>query len=115
MWAAAFAAGAVAATLVVAGFRLSLPARAAVTLLAIVPGCGYLAAMVRDVRRLDELQQRIYLEAVSVACAGTFLLSLLYPTLHKAGLLPELTPTPIALVIVVLALASYLIAKRRYE
>lgn len=114
-WALAFAAGVGAATFFVVNYQLSLPLRAAAAMLAIAPGVGYIVAMVRDVRRLDELQQRIYLEAVSVACAGTFLFTLLYPTLRRAGLAPEMSPTPVALVIVALASVSYLVAKRRFE
>ncbi len=115
IWSGAFALGTIVAVLLLALFQLGLPLRIAASLLAVVPGVVYIVVMVRDVRRLDELQQRIFLEAAAVALAGAFLCSMLYPTLHKAGLVPDLSPAAMAVVIVALATVGYAIAKRRYE
>ena len=114
VWAGVFCAGAVVSVVLLRLFRLSLPLRIGVVLLAILPGVLYILTMIRDVRRLDELQQRIYLEAISVAFAGTFLFAILYPTLRKAGFVPSMSPTELSVVMVALATASYLVAKRRY-
>jgi len=51
----------------------------------------------------------------SLACAGAFLCSLLHPTLYKADVLADLSPAPMAVVIVALATRGYPVAKRRYE
>lgn len=64
-----------------------LPLRAAIALAPMLPIGFAIRAMVRYVRGLDEMQQRIELEAVSVA---TVLVSMLYMTgglLQSAGLL----------------------------
>ena len=114
VWAGVFCAGAVLSVVLLRLFHLGLPLRIGVLLLAILPGVLYILTMIRDIRRLDELQQRIYLEAISVAFAGTFLFAILYPTLRQAGVVPAMSPTELSAVMVALATVSYLVAKRRY-
>jgi Kef-type K+ transport system membrane component KefB len=109
-----FFVGAIAAVLAMNLFQLNLPLRLAAVLLPAAPGIAWILALIRDIRLLDEMQQRIYLEAMAVAFAGTFLLTVMYPPLHKAGFVPECSPVSVSVVMVVLAAASYLIAKRRY-
>ncbi len=111
----AFNVAAVVATALLKHIPQGPAVRSALVAAALVPGLGYIATMIRDIRRLDELQQRIYLEAIAVAFAGTFLLTLLYPLLNRAGFVPDCSPVVVAVVMVVLATGSYWFAKRRYE
>jgi chromate transport protein ChrA len=75
----------------------------------------YVRAVIRDMRRLDELQQRIMLEAASVACLGTFGLCLVYPVFKTAGLVGTLQPVVVVFVLAALGGVGYFIALRRYR
>ena len=60
--------------------------RYAVALLPMVPAAFWVVASVRYHRLLDELQQRIQLEAIALAFAGTALVTSGYGFLELAGL-----------------------------
>ena len=66
-------------------------------------------------RRLDELQLRVQLEAASVACLGTFVLMLLYPAIQYAGFVGQIRPVYVIYVMLALAGLGYLNAVRRYK
>lgn len=81
----------------------------------VIPGVLYITALVRDVRRMDEMQQKIFIEAIAGAFAGMFLLAVLYPTIRKAGFVSEPNTLDFAVVMLVLTAISYAIAKVRYR
>jgi hypothetical protein len=56
----------------------------------IVAGASFAVWRVRTFRRLDELQQRMELEGLAAAFAGSFLIFWSYWLLQTAGLLPPL-------------------------
>ena len=60
--------------------------RYAVALAPMVPAAFMVVAWVRYYRRIDELQQRMALEALAFAFAGTALISFSYGFLDQAGL-----------------------------
>ena len=60
--------------------------RYAVALLPMVPAAFVAVAWVRYFRRMDELQQRIALEALAFAFGGTALITFTYGFLEQAGL-----------------------------
>lgn len=87
--------------------------RYVLVLLPMLPAAGIAAAVMRQIRRMDELQRRIQLEALAFGFAGTAFLTLGYGFLELAGL-PSLSmfvvwPLMAALWVLGLALAS-----RRY-
>lgn len=92
-----------------ASVRYSLVAAAVVCIVL------YIRAFARELRRFDELQLRILLEAASVACLGTFGFGLMYPVLKMAGLIHQLDPSDTATLLALLAAGGYLFASRRYR
>ena len=89
--------------------------RLAVALLPLPFHVFLLVALVRWTRRLDELAQRVQLEALAIAFAGTALLALTYGSLQRGGFLAlrpwdDLWPVALAAYVV-----SYAIARRRYQ
>jgi hypothetical protein len=93
----------------------SLWLRVAVVVGPLIPGVLFIRTLVRDLRRLDELQQKIYIDSIALASGGTFLFAILYPAVHKAGFIVEMTPYDFGIVMAVLTAISYLIAKVRYR
>ena len=65
--------------------------RLPVALLPVLCAIPYLFTPVRDIRKLDEQQQRL-LDAVAIAFSGTFLALMSYPMLQKGGLVAQLRP-----------------------
>jgi hypothetical protein len=65
-------------------------ARLAAACVVIAMAIGYLVWRIRHHHALDELHQRLELEALSVAFAGSFLIFVSYWLLQAAGLLPPL-------------------------
>lgn len=64
---------------------LAQSARALIALVPVLPGVGVCWAIVRNLRRMDELQQRIQLEAFAIAFAGTGLITFAYGFLEGIG------------------------------
>jgi hypothetical protein len=60
-------------------------AAAATALLPMVPGAGVCWAVLRQLRRMDELQRRLQLEALACAFAGTALITFSYGFLENVG------------------------------
>ena len=56
-----------------------------VALLPMVPGAGVCWAVLRQLRRLDELRRRLHLEALAVAFAGTAVITFSYGFLENVG------------------------------
>lgn len=96
--------------------QLELP-QAALIALALLPMIGsalVVWAIVRGIRRLDELQRRIQFEALSFAFAGTAFLTFGWGFLENAGQpkFPTFAIWPLMGVLWVIGLA---IARRRYR
>jgi hypothetical protein len=96
--------------------QLELP-RAAVMVIALLPMIGAALAVwaiVRGIRRLDELQRRIQFEALSFAFAGTAFLTFGWGFLENAGQprFPTFGVWPLMAVLWIIGLA---IARRRYR
>lgn len=86
-----------AATLVLADFVVEANPdagwRYAVALLPVIPGALVVVAAVRFHRRIDELQQRIALEAIALAFAGTAVITFIYGFAEDAVDLPRVNWT----------------------
>ena len=65
--------------------------RYAIALLPVVPGSLIVLAAVRFHRRIDELQQRITLEAIALAFAGTAVITFTYGFVQEAVDLPRIS------------------------
>lgn len=65
--------------------ELPLYAKALIALLPMLPGVAMCWAIVRNLRRMDELQRRIQLESFAVAFAGTGLITFGYGFLEGVG------------------------------
>jgi len=68
------------------GFPLGSAVRIGLALLQAAASALVIVSIVRGIRRLDELQQKIQLEALAFAFAGTGLLASSYGFLVNAGL-----------------------------
>jgi hypothetical protein len=79
-----------------------------------LPAAAVCWVIVRRVRRLDELQRRIELEALSVAFAGTALLTFAYGFLENAGL-PRLSFVMVWPLMGALWIGSSIVCSRRYR
>ena len=86
--------------------------RYAAALLPAAPGAVWVVALVRYHRGLDELEQRIQLEALALAFAGTAFLAFVYGFLQMAGL-PHLNWGLVGGVMGALWLLSDLLVRRR--
>lgn len=89
------------------------PWRYAVALTPMLPGFWIALGVVQAIRRLDELERRILLEALSVSFMGTFILVLSLGLLKIAGL-PAVNGAYIALFMAVLWLVAKLLIHRKY-
>lgn len=89
-------------------------ARAAIALTPMLPGVGICWAVVRNLRRMDELQLRINLEALSVAFAGTALLTFAYGFLEGVGF-PRLSLFVVWPLMAALWMVGGLLCGRRYR
>ena len=65
---------------------LSPAIRILLALLPLIPGSLFLFFLVKGIRGLDELQQRIYTEAATLTFIVTVLLTFLFGSLQRAGL-----------------------------
>ncbi|MGY8526241.1 hypothetical protein [Paracidovorax citrulli] len=89
-------------------------ARAAIALTPMIPGVGICWAVVRNLRRMDELQLRINLEALAVAFAGTALLTFAYGFLEGVGF-PRLSLFVVWPLMAGLWIVGGLLCGRRYR
>jgi len=86
LWSVGFAVSLIGGVWTLKRYELGIVERSIIALLPLVTGGGYIWAMVTGMRRLDELQRRIWLEAVSLAFACTLVILFCEPVLRKAGL-----------------------------
>jgi len=85
-----------------------------VALAPILPGLFIVIAVVRQLRRVDELQRRIQLDAMAFAFAGTAVVTLTYGFLENVGL-PRLSSFWVWPVMAVLWVSGAAAAGRRYR
>jgi hypothetical protein len=96
-------------------FPTRSPARIACALLQGVASAIVVVVTLRDIHRLDELQQRVHLEALALAFAGTAILSTGYGFLIKAGL-PNIEWAAVVWPVMVgLWAVGLVVASRRYR
>jgi hypothetical protein len=104
-----------AGIVLVALVRPGLPVRVLVVAVPVLCGLAYTRQMVRDVRKLDELQLRIQLEAAATACLGVFVAANIYPVVQIAGFVGPMQPFYVVFLLIGLVLAGYINACRRYR
>ena len=85
-----------------------------VALSPVIPALAGMRVMVRVVRGMDELQQRIQLEAVAFSLGSTAILTFSYGLLEGVGF-PHLNGTYVLPVIVALWGTGQVVARRRYR
>lgn len=112
-----FLAAYAAATWILETFELATPLRVALVLLPVPPFVLLIFAELRLIRRLDELQQRIQLEALAIGFPSAIVLAMAFGFLQREGVMPGelqdlrdvwlLLPWPY--------FAGLAIARRRYE
>ncbi|ODP31507.1 hypothetical protein [Pandoraea sp. ISTKB] len=93
---------------------LPLSARVPIALLPMLPGFAMCWAIVRNLRRMDELQRRIQLESFSVSFAGTGLITFGYGFLEGVGF-PKLSLFVVWPLMCTLWVVSGLLCARRYR
>jgi hypothetical protein len=116
LWALAMgltAAGGILLLALMHGAPLAL--RIAAVALPLVCGGVYIHYLVRDMRRLDELQLRIHLEAAATACLGVFIAAIVFPVVQMAGFVRRLEAYYVVFLLVGLVMFGYLNASRRYR
>ncbi len=65
---------------------LSPTLRILLALIPLIPACLFLVYLVKGIRGLDELQQRIYTETATLTFIVTILITFLFGSLQRAGL-----------------------------
>ncbi len=88
LWGLAAGLSAGAATALFVLFKLPLPLRAALVALPLLLSLGYIACVVRMLRRVDELQRRIQFEALGFAFAATVIVAMAADLLEQARIVP---------------------------
>ena len=108
---------AIAGAILLENFKPSLatPWKALILAVPLASATAYIYFLLRDMRRLDELQLRVHLEAASVACLGTFVLMLIYPAIQYAGFVGPLRPVYVVYLMLALVGLGYMNATRRYK
>ncbi|MWD29183.1 hypothetical protein E0K89_017015 [Aquicoccus sp. SCR17] len=85
----------------------------AVSLAPVLPGLAVCWAVLRQMRRLDEMQRRLQLEALSLAFALTAILTFSYGFLENVGF-PRLSMFAVLPLMAVLWTAGVLLGRLRY-
>ena len=89
------------------------PWRFAIALLPMIPAIGVLVAVLRQLRRMDELQRQIQFEALAFAFAGTALITFGYGFVENVGL-PHLNWFWVWPIMAILWAIGSALAARRY-
>jgi hypothetical protein len=90
LWGLGAGFAAAAATVLFVLTKLPLPLRAVAAVLPLLPSLGYIFCIVRMLRRVDELQRRIQLEAIGFAFAATVIVAMLVDLLEQAKIVPAI-------------------------
>jgi hypothetical protein len=94
---------------------LSPALRLLVALVPVPVFTGFIVSEIQVLRRLDELQKRIQLEALAIAFPAGIILAIAVEYLQKAGFLTEWTFGDVWPYMALLYLPAYLIARGRYR
>jgi hypothetical protein len=94
--------------------KLAAPWRDVVALSPMLGAIAMAWVILRELRRMDELQRRIQLEALGFSFAGTAILTFSYGFLEGLGY-PRLSMFTVWPVLAVLWIAGLLLARRRYQ
>ncbi len=114
-WATAMGLATAGAVLALHYLHLPLAGRMGMVAAPLACGLVYIHYLVRDMRRLDELQLRIHLEAAATACVGIFVAAVVFPAVQMAGFVHRLESHYVVFALVLFMLAGYLNAHRRYR
>jgi hypothetical protein len=95
--------------------EMSAPLRLGLALIPVIAFIFVLIAHVKIVRRLDELQQRIYLEALAIAFPLVAVVVMACEYLRKSGFIAYLKPDHVLMILIACWLTGWLIAWRRYR
>jgi hypothetical protein len=96
-------------------FELGVPARYGLAVLPVAAYAWCIASYVGLVRRADELQRRIHLEALAVAFPTTAIAVFASEYLRKAGAIAQVKPDYVLMLMLVLWAVGFFIAWRRYR
>ncbi|MGI2035152.1 hypothetical protein ACRQ1B_22475 [Rhizobium panacihumi] len=111
---AAYMVALVASALLVGGGSVSGFWATVVSLIPMMPALGVAVAVMRQLRASDELQRRIQLEALSLAFAGTALITFSYGFLENVGY-PKLSMFYVWPLMAVLWIIGGLLSGRRFR
>lgn len=95
--------------------QLSAPVRLALALVPVSAWTICLVLELRFLRQLDELQRRILLETLAIAFPSLAVAIIGCEYLRKAGFISSLKPDHVLIMMVILFLVGYVIARRRYR
>ena len=90
------------------------PWRDVVALSPMIPAAAMAWIILRELRRMDELQRRIQLEALGFSFAGTAILTFSYGFLEGLGY-PRLSMFTVWPILAVLWVVGLVLARRRYQ
>ena len=90
------------------------PWRDVVALSPMIPAAAMAWIILRELRRMDELQRRIQLEALGFSFAGTAILTFSYGFLESLGY-PRLSMFTVWPILAVLWVVGLVLARRRYQ
>jgi hypothetical protein len=90
------------------------PWRGAIALCPMIPAAALAWVVLRELRRMDELQRRIQLEAIGFSFAGTAILTFSYGFLEGLGY-PRLSMFTVWPILAVLWIVGLVLARRRYQ
>jgi hypothetical protein len=94
--------------------EIARPWRDLVALSPMLPAAATAWVILRELRRMDELQRRIQLEALGFSFAGTAILTFSYGFLEGLGY-PKLSMFTVWPVLAVLWVVGLVLARRRYQ
>ncbi|MBW8760094.1 MAG: hypothetical protein JF586_21070 [Burkholderiales bacterium] len=94
--------------------QLARPWRDLVALGPMLPAAAMAWVVLRELRRMDELQRRIQLEALGFSFAGTAILTFSYGFLEGLGY-PKLSMFSVWPILAVLWIVGLVLARRRYQ
>jgi len=94
--------------------QVARPWRDLVALSPMLPAAATAWVILRELRRMDELQRRIQLEALGFSFAGTAILTFSYGFLEGLGY-PKLSMFSVWPILAVLWVVGLVLARRRYQ
>ena len=94
--------------------QIARPWRDLVALSPMLPAAATAWVILRELRRMDELQRRIQLEALGFSFAGTAILTFSYGFLEGLGY-PRLSMFTVWPLLAVLWIVGLVLARRRYQ